>query len=256
MKGFYKTYYTLIQNSPAHHAFCRAAYGLDLDQHGFADQEQLKLLLDVTALKSGQRVIDLGCGSGKITEYLSDRTRAYFVGVDKEAVAIAQARERTRTKSQCLDYVVADMNRPGFANHAFDALLSIDSIYFSKSYGETVRRWKSLVKAGGQMAIFFSFGRRLRDQEGQFPVEKLPPDKTDLAEALKMNGLRYRTWDLSAQDDALARRKAAVLADLETQFRSEGAAYLYEDRLRETEGIIQAFKQGLYVRYLYLVQLD
>ena len=64
MKDFYTNFYSMVPHSQAHHAFCERVYGSDLCQHGFADQEQLELLLKVTRLGSAQCVLDIGCGNG------------------------------------------------------------------------------------------------------------------------------------------------------------------------------------------------
>lgn len=74
MHEFYSSYYAAVEHSAAHHVFCERVFDIDLCQHGFADRAQLDLLLDVTELHEGQHALDLGCGNGRITEYLSDRS--------------------------------------------------------------------------------------------------------------------------------------------------------------------------------------
>lgn len=110
MDDFYAAFYAAVEHSQAHHLFCERAYGLDLSQHGFADRQQLDLLLQVTQLGPTHRALDLGCGNGLIAEYLSDRTGAHITGLDFIPAAIAQARQRTAAKSDRLAFVVGDIN--------------------------------------------------------------------------------------------------------------------------------------------------
>ena len=98
MKDFYNAYYSATEHSQAHHAFCERVFGKDLCQHGFADLEQLELLLQVTHLSSVQCALDIGCGNGMISEYLSDRTGAHITGLDYIPQAIRQALQRTRSE--------------------------------------------------------------------------------------------------------------------------------------------------------------
>jgi SAM-dependent methyltransferase len=253
LKEFYESYYLAVDKSQAHHAFCERVFGQDLCQHGFVDQAQLELLLQVIQLDSNQQVLDLGCGNGMIAEYLSDRTGAHLTGLDYIAHAISQARGRTIGKAGRLAFLVGDINQLDLPRNAFDVVLSLDSLYFSRDYATTIRELKLALRTGAQMAIFFSYGREPWAPRGTLPREMLAADTTPLAQALRANGLTFRTWDLTRQDYELALRRKAVLAELKPQFMAEGHAFIYENRLGDAEGICQAIEDGLHARYLYHV---
>lgn len=253
MKDFYEKYYAATEHSRAHHLFCERVFGKDLCQHGFADLEQLNLLLQVTHLGPAKHALDLGCGSGLITEYLSDCSGAHITGLDYIPQAIRQAAERTAVKAERLAFIVADINRLELPAAAFDAILSIDTMYFSQDYAATLRALKAALRPGGQMAILYSHGREPWVPKDEFPADTLPPDKTPLAEALRANDLPFRTWDLTRQDYALAQRRKQVLTELKPQFESEGLLFIYENRMGDAEGISQAVEEGLHARYLYHV---
>jgi cyclopropane fatty-acyl-phospholipid synthase-like methyltransferase len=255
MKDFYNAYYAAVEHSQAHHAFCERVFGKDLCQHGFANLEQLDLLLQVTQLGSAHRALDLGCGNGMIAEYLSDCTGAHITGLDYVPQAISQAQQRTAAKSERLAFIVGDINRLEPPSNAFDVVLSIDTMYFSEDYTATIRELKAALRPSGQMAIFFSYGREPWVPKDEFPKDKLPPDKTPLAEALTANDLTFRTWDLTRQDYQLAQRRKEVLTELKPEFEAEGILFIYENRLGEAEGICQAIEDGLHARYLYHVHL-
>jgi cyclopropane fatty-acyl-phospholipid synthase-like methyltransferase len=254
VKEFYTAFYGAVERSQAHHVFCERVFGKDLSQHGFADLEQLRLLMHVTGLESSQHVLDVGCGNGKIAEYLSDRTGAHITGLDYVPEAIRQAQRRTAAKSDRLSFIVGDINRLELPESAFDVVLSIDTMYFSDDYAATIRALKAALRPNGQMGLFFSHGREPWVPKDEFPKDTLPADKTPLAEALRDNDLTFRAWDLTRQDYQLAQRREEVLTELKPQFESEGTLFIYENRLGDAQGIRQAIEDGLHVRYLYCAQ--
>ncbi len=256
MKDFYEKFYAVTEHSAAHHAFCERVFGKDLCQHGFADLQQLELLMQVTQLGPGQDVLDIGCGNGMISEYLSDCTGARFTGLDFISLAINQARTRTAGKSDRLSFIVGDINQLELKERAFDLILSIDSMYFSKDYAATIRHFKAALRSGGQMAFFFSHGREPWVPKEQFPAESLPAEKTPLADALRANGLAFQAWDLTTQEYALAQRRKQVLPELRPQFEAEGALFIYDNRMGDADGVSQAIEEGLHARYLYVAQLS
>jgi ubiquinone/menaquinone biosynthesis C-methylase UbiE len=217
--------------------------------------EQLELLMQVTQLGPAQRALDLGCGNGLIAEYLSDSTGAHITGLDYIPHAINQAQQRTAAKSDRLAFAVGDINQLELSKSVFDVVISIDTIYFSEDYAATLRALKAALRPGGQMAIFYSYGREPWVPVEQFAKETLPPDKTPLAEALRTNSLTFRTWDLTSQDYHLAKLRKEVLTELKSQFETEDTLFIYENRLGDAEGVRQAIEDGLHARYLYHVQL-
>jgi SAM-dependent methyltransferase len=255
VKDFYTAFHAAVEHSRAYATFCERAFGLDLSQHGFADREQLDLLVQVTQLGPAHRALDLGCGNGRIAEYLSDRTGAHFTGLDYIPEAICQAQRRTAAKAERLAFVVGNLNQPDLPSGPFDLVLSIDSLYFSEDYAATLRAWRAALRPGGQMAIFYSYGREPWVPLDEFPKEALPPDKTPLAVALRANGLAFRTWDLTRQDYAGAVRRQAILAELKPRFEAEGTLFIHDNRAGDAGGVGQALEAGLHRRHLYHVQL-
>jgi SAM-dependent methyltransferase len=252
MKDFYDKFYTAVEKSEAHRAFCEAVFGRDLAQHGFADLEQLELLKQVTRLGPARQVLDLGCGNGMIAEYLSDTTGAHITGLDYIEEAIEAARLRTAAKADRLSFQTGDLNRLELPISTFDNILSIESIYFSENYTATIGALRAALRPGGQMAFLYSYGREPWVPREEFRADTLPPRRTPLADALRANGLAFRTWDLTTRDFLLAQRRKQVLAGLKPQFETEGNMFIYENRMGDACGVCQAVKEGLHARYLYL----
>lgn len=255
MRDFYSKYYAAVPHSHAHAMFCEYAYGKNLAQHGFVTMEQLGKVIEVTGLKAPSRVLDLGCGDGMIAEYISDVTGACITGLDYIPAAITRAQNRTQAKQNRLAFVVGDLMHPDFPPDSFDILLALDTIYFSNDFVETLERWRALLKRAGQMAIFYSHGANPQTPKETFRRETLPSDKTPLADALSKCGLEFRTWDFTRQDYELAQRKKEILETRHAEFIAEGYSFLYENRIAEALGVLDAIASGMHARYLYLVKV-
>jgi len=253
MRDFYERFYAAVASSRAHALFCERSFGLDLSQHGFADKKQLHALIQVTELGPAHHALDVGCGNGRIAEFLSDQTGAHITGLDYIPLAIEQAQERTVGKADRLSFHVADINALELPAGAFDIVFSIDTLYFSDDYRRTIGQLAAALRPGGQMAILFSHGWEPWMADGQFDPETLPPDRTPLAAALQAIGLQYRTQDWTAADCRLARQRKPILQELKPQFELEGLDFLYANRMAEAEGISRACELGLQRRYLYHV---
>ena len=252
MQEFYTDYYRAVAHSAVHVEFCVRVFGANLCQHGFADIAQLEALLAAIRLGTGRHALDLGCGNGLIAEYLSDRSGAHFTGLDYIAEAIRQARERTAAKAERLDFIVGDINHlEALPGGAYDAIVSIDSMYFCDDYTATIRELVRMLRPGGQMAILFAHGREPWVPKEEFAAETLAPDRTPLAVALTANGLSFETTDFTQDDHRLARLRKRVLEELQPRFEAEGLTFIYENRLWDANGISQAITEGLHRRYLY-----
>lgn len=251
MKDFYEKYYARVDASKAHAAFCEKVFGMNLCQHGFADLYQLRLLIQTTGIESTDRVIDIGSGNGRIAEYLSNQTRAHFTGLDYIPEAIRKARQRTLAKGGRLAFIEGDINFLDLPLSEYDVVLSIDSIYFSTNYQTTISKLKEALRPGGRMGFLYSYGREPWVPKDQFPKEMLPPDRTPLAHALTANGLRYTAIDLTDKDYELAKTRKRVLSELREQFVEEDIMFIYENRMGDAEGIINAIEDGLHKRFLY-----
>ncbi len=89
---------------------------------------------------------------------------------------------------------MGDINQLALPAAAFDLILSVDTLYFSEDYAATLAALKKALKPGGQLAIFFSYGREPWVPLEQFPRDCLSADKTPLAVALQATGLTFSTW--------------------------------------------------------------
>ena len=251
MFDFYTRFYQAVASSAANAEYCTRVYGRNLCQHGFADLAHLDHLIEVSGMTSGSHFLDLGCGNGMISEYLSDQSGAHLTGIDFIVKAIQDAQERTKSKRERLDFRWMDMTRLDFPPASFDGIISIDTLYFSDIV-ETLRGCLPLLKSGGRLAVFFDQSCGPDTPLENYPKEITRVDRTDFAQALKQLGLTYTYWDYTEAMLAHLRRRFPVLEDLKHKFEAEGNMFLYESHLGEAKGIEFAYTHDAGKRYLYL----
>ena len=107
----------------------------------------LKLLPDV----SSKRVLDAGCGSGWLCEYLVSRS-AYVTGVDVAPEMIEMARRRLGT---AVDVVEANLEEPlDFAKDAaFDLVISSLALHYLKDWRVFFTEIRRILVDGGRLVF-------------------------------------------------------------------------------------------------------
>jgi ubiquinone/menaquinone biosynthesis C-methylase UbiE len=231
--------------------FCELVYGIDLCQCSMVDKEQLGKLMEVLNLTPANRVLDLGCGAGRITEYFSDMTGAKIVGTDFAPGAIDRANERTATKRDRLSFCFCDMNDLNFASNSFDTIMALDTLYFVDDLDETVGALKKIIGDTGQMGLFYS--QIVKPDESR---DLLDADSTRLAKVLHKSGLSYRTWCFTESEYEIWRKEKKIAEELKADFEREGYLDLYEGRVKEAENLLEIIKERRESRYLYHIKLE
>lgn len=252
--GWYEYLYPAVEGSPTYAAYCEAVFGKDLSQQGFMTMEQLALALDAACLRAGERVLDAGCGVGRITEHIADITRARMTGLDFSPTAIAMAAARVNGRTHAPDFVVGDMMTVSYAPASFDAILALDTLYFTDDLESLVARFWQWLKPGGRLVMFYGM---IRFSEAD-PPALLQADRTNLAVALQGLGIPYRAHDLTRASyvHQISKRRAAdAFAD---RFRAEGNEALYAYIHRESIDVDTSFEAFCQTnaRYLYCCKKD
>lgn len=235
-----------IERSAAFQAFCQKVYGASRCQLNMATEQQLSKLIEVLRLGEKDRVVDLGCNIGTISEHIADVTGAKLLGIDFAASAIEAAQERTRGKSEQLSFQVMDMDKMHLPENAFDAIIAIDTLYFVHDLGSVVAAAKNSLRDGGRMGLFYT--TRVAPDESK---QKLEPTNTPLAKALRSSHLDFQTWDYTEDEKGVWERQLQVAEELKPAFESEGALQICQERISEATFSLEFCNSGRSSRYLY-----
>jgi SAM-dependent methyltransferase len=177
---------------------------------------------------------------GATTEYISDLTGARLTGIDLAAPVIARAAERTREKADRLSFSVANINRLDLPPESFDAVISIDTLYFARDLAATIGQLKAARTRRGQMGIFYSEVVTSIDGSRETPAS----DRTKLAEALKANGMAFTSEDLTDANLTFWQRSQDVISEVKPEFEADGAPELCEGRIIEGDSVLALAKAG------------
>ncbi|MDA3813339.1 MAG: class I SAM-dependent methyltransferase [Candidatus Cloacimonetes bacterium] len=238
------------EKSTVYGKYCEMLHGKNISQFNMMNMEQLNKLLELLGINEHQRVLDLGCATGTIAEYISDKTQANIIGIDFAKTAIKWAQERTKPKQDRLKFITMDMDILDFPNKSFDTVIAIDTLYFVEDLNKTIQKMKAILKKNGKLGIFFSQMLKLEGDR-----EILLPDKTKLAQALKKNNLKFRTWDFTDSEKEFWKKSKNIAETLKNEFETEGNSQIYESRISEANSILKFVDTDRISRHLYIANL-
>lgn len=157
-------------------------------------------------LHPGNRVFDLGCGTGQAAEKLKDLDLEW-TGVDLSTQMLRQARDSGRYR--LVRRMNAERKRYPFANAAFDAVVAAGVFEFTDKLGQILKQVRRILAPGGHVA---------------FSVE-LPPEQGaefDILDSDDYYYLRYRYSERLV-------KKLIQDADLKLLYMKELNAYRNEE---------------------------
>ena len=247
---YYQRFYPAALASKAHSELCRRVFGRDLTQEGLMDMEALDGLLERLNLSEGDRVLDLGCGAGAMSEYISDTTGAVVTGIDYAASAVQTANDRTMSKRDRLTFIEGDLNHLQLDPEHFDAAVLIDSIYWVADTSRTLAAVLASLNTRGQMAVVVA--QTLKD--GDRP-EVLAAENTEVGVALNMLGVGYTVVDDTRAFKTFWPRMKEAVADLRSDFVLEGNRIIADAREAEADKeYLPAIQDDQIRRYTYLIR--
>jgi SAM-dependent methyltransferase len=108
----------------------------------------------------GGRVLDLGCGTGRLAASIPPDTWTTFTGVDLSPCAISRARARTLPRAT---FVEADFEKE-FPNGPFDLIISEESLYYvaTNRLPDFVERLEQRLAPEGKLLVTVADPRRFQ----------------------------------------------------------------------------------------------
>ena len=111
-------------------------------------------VLERLPLVGDERVLDAGCGTGRVTELLLERLpRGRVVALDASPAMVEQARRRLARSDGRVEFVVADLGRPLTlpGGEPVDAVLSTATFHWVPDHDALFRNLAAVIRPGGRL---------------------------------------------------------------------------------------------------------
>jgi len=241
----YEDFYTMARTSRAFAGYCREAFGEDFSQDGFSDVRQIARVLEYVRPDENLRLLDVGCGNGKMIAWLQARLGGEIHGFDYAKAAIATARELHSG-----DFRVGVMGEIDYPEHSFDLITALDTLYFAPDMAAFVGQMKRWLKPGGVLFALY--------QEGDVQPRTENAGTTVLARALERHGMTFQAEDITRECYDLLRHKRLCAQKFHAEFLAEGNAMWYDMLMGQTDCALEpyeSFREKM-ARYVFVARKE
>lgn len=176
-------------------------------------------VLERLPLEGHEHVLDVGCGTGRITGELAARVpRGRVVALDRSAAMLVTAREWFRERGQQVPLVNADGAALPFTR-AFDAIFSTATFHWIHDHAALFRSLVTALKPGGRLVAQCGGGPNLAVLLGR--AERLMRDPRFASYFDEWTEPTY----FSDAEGAARRMRAAGFADVETSLEPAATSF-------------------------------
>lgn len=222
-------FYLEAGTSSAYLKFCHEVHGQDIFQFNLMDKDQYSILGRFAGIIPGSKILDLGCGPGRLTNYLFGDLDASIYGIDISIKAI----EMAKLSNKNVQFIVGDIERPPFKREKFTHIFALDSLYNLPNVPKLILKWKKNLTSDG---VFLIFHNNIKGKS--------------LGRDLSKVGLEFREVNLTDNLGKIIERSKNTLEQLKKSFIKEGNEWLYKTKKLE----ILKLSERTESRYLYIIK--
>ncbi len=172
-----------------------------------------RAVVDRLDLRGDERVLDAGCGTGRITAMLRERLpTGEIVALDGSGSMVALARDRLGEDR--IEYLVADLLAPLPIHPPVDAVLSTATFHWILDHDTLFENLAAAMRPGGQLVAQCG---------GRGNIASVQAALLDMGESFE--GRKY----FAGPEDTRARLEVAGFTDIETWLHREPTPFAHED---------------------------
>nr|WP_274376865.1 class I SAM-dependent methyltransferase [Caldicellulosiruptor hydrothermalis] len=124
------------------------------------NKDKIEAILDMIGIKEGSCVLDVGCGTGVLVEYLQKRTgqkgKIFCVDISEKMIEIAKSKYKNFSN---VTFINDDVNNLKFKDY-FDFIICYSVFPHFEDKRKTLLHLTSMLKKGGYLAIAHSQSRK------------------------------------------------------------------------------------------------
>ncbi len=104
--------------------------------------------------KTGDKILDIGCGTGSLLEKINGLAKAELIGIDfsKTMIKTAKAKKSSNFESN-IGYLVADSSELPFNENYFDSVISTISFHHYPDQPKSLREINRVLKPSGRFYL-------------------------------------------------------------------------------------------------------
>ncbi|OGC22310.1 SAM-dependent methyltransferase [candidate division WOR-1 bacterium RIFOXYB2_FULL_42_35] len=210
-------------------------------QSSSAQQKWAEELINKLSLTGQERILDIGCGDGKITaEIAGHLTNGYVLGIDNSEEMISFAREN----HPGIDFKVGDARKLNF-DQEFDLVFSNAALHWVVDHLSVLKGIKNSLKSGGEVLLQMggrgNAGEMLKIAEELMAGGKWSSFFKDFVSPFGFYGVEeYEKW--LAQVGLKARRVELIPKDMVQQGKTGMFAWISTTWMPYIEKIPQNFQ--------------
>jgi 2-polyprenyl-3-methyl-5-hydroxy-6-metoxy-1,4-benzoquinol methylase len=114
-------------------------YPEGVDRYSYVSVSELDRFVREVRLKSGDTLVDAGCGRGGPGLFVAAATGARLVGVDIAEAGLAAARTRAQGMGIRAEFVRGTFESTGLGDAGADAVMSVDALLFTPDKAAALR---------------------------------------------------------------------------------------------------------------------
>lgn len=191
------------------HGFAGRVLGNAMD---VANRKPTRLAIDLLAPRSGETILDAGCGTGAAMAEILNRAPCRVIGIDPSHTMVRRARSRLSRHRRAGDarIVRSRVEDMSFTDGSFDAVLALNMLYFSDGEGRMLERLARSLSPGGRLVAYVT--HRDTMQHWAFAREGIHRlfDRDSLVALLVAGG--FASGRIHVQEVAITRSVTGLLA--------------------------------------------